>query len=698
MSKYGTLLIELNTEELPLKKLNFLVKSIVNNFLYEFKKNFFFYSKYNYYYTLRKISCIFKKFCFYQNIYKNKIIYGPSIDIKKKINFLQYPLLNWIKNIGIKNTNKIKFLKLNNKRKFFIEIKRNNKNICFLINEIFNKVLLNIIKNFNTMRWGKENLVFIRPITNIVVMFNKKILKVKFKNFKSNNLLLGHRFIGKNIILNDSNKYIFFLKKYCKIIIDFNVRKNKIISILNYISFKKKVSFNYTELFIDNIVSIIEYPSYIICKFSKNFLNLPKEILILVIEKYNFFPTFDINNNLLNYFIVITNINFIFSDYKLVKKNYELVIESRLFDIKLLYYKDIKFPLISYLSKLRDIIFYDGLGNFLDKIKRMLYLSKKVSIILNKFNDIKINNYLLNIAILLCKCDLATSLCKEYMEMKGIIGMYYSLLNYNDIKLSLIIKNHYFVKYFNNKIFTDKYSAIISLVDKLDTLVGISLLNNSIYLKKKNDPYALRRISLSILNVIILNNLNINLYNLVKFNIYLFKGNKNITLIILKFILKRSINFFLNLGYEKKFINSVINLNIFNFLDIKLRLDSIWQVRNSENFFLFINLIKRIKNILLKNKYILNKDIINYLYLIKKEEVDLYKYIIYLEKKISFIFLNFKYIKLINYFFISINKINFFFNSVRLDIKEQNIKFNRLNLLYRLNNIFLKFVDFNSFI
>ncbi len=698
MSKCGMLLIELNIEELPLKNIKNLVKNFVDIFLYEFKKNFFIYSQYQYYYTLRKISCIFKKFYFYQNICKNNIIYGPEIDIKKEINFLKYPLLNWIKSVGIKNTKKINFIILNNKKKFFVKVKKKKKNISILINNIFNNVLLNINKNFHTMRWGKENFIFIRPITNILVMYNKKILKVNFKNLKSNNILLGHRFIGKNIFLSDVTKYTYYLEKYCKIIIDFNIRKYKIIFLLNKISFKKKVCFNYTKLFLDNIVSIIEYPSYIYCKFNKNFLILPKEILIFIIEKHNFFPTFNINGDLLNYFVIITNINFNLSDYKLVKKNYESVMESKLFDINYLYNKDIKFPLISYLSKLKDIIFYDKLGNLLDKIKRMLYLSKEVSIFLCKYNNIKINNYLLNISILLSKCDLATSLCKEYMDIKGIIGMYYTLINYKSLKLSLIIKNHYFPRYSGDFIPNDKYSSIISLVDKLDTLVGISLLNNCIFLKKKNDPYALRRISLSIISIIIFNNFNINLYNLVKFNIFLFKSKINNIFIILKFILKRSVSFFLNLGYKKKFINSVINLNIFNFLDLKLRLEAIWKIKDSKEFLLLINLFKRIKNILLKNNYTTNDIIINNLYFKKNEEINLYKYIIFLEKKIKNIFLNFKYIKLIKYFIILIKKVNFFFDSVRLDIKNLNIKTNRFNLLYRLYSIFLKFLDFNSFI
>ncbi len=698
MLECGVLLIELNTEELPVKNLKNLVKNFLSFFLYEFNKNFFFCSEYNYYYTLRKISCLFKNFNFYQKLNKKyNFIYGPSIDFKKEIDFSINPLCDWIKKFNIKNE-EIKYFLSKNKRIFFIKRKIDVKNINFFINKIFYNVIFKLIKNYNIMRWGKKNCVFIRPITNIVVMFNKKILNVNFLGYKSNNILLGHRYLSKkNIILIHAKKYVSYLKKFGFIIIDHNDRKYKILCLLNKISFKKKISLNYTKKFLNYIVSIIEFPSCILCKFNKDFLFLPKEILISIIEKFNSFPTFNINGCLLNYFILIVNSRFNFSSYKFIKKNYENIINFKLLEVKLLFINDRKLPLIGYLPKLKNIIFYKNLGNMFDKIRRLLYLSKEVSIYLN---NLSIKNYLLFYSILLSKCDLSTSLCKEYPEMKGIIGMYYSLLDYNNYNLSLIIKNHYLPRYSGDIITTNKYSSLISLIDKLDTLVGIFILCN-FKINCNNDPYALRRLSISILNIIVFNNFYINLYNLIKFNIFLFnkiiKINKKKIIYIIKFVFKRSVNFFLKLGYTKKFINSVIYLKIFNFLDIKLRLESIWKVRNLKNFLLFLNLIKRIRNILLKEKYTTNNDI-NFINLKYDEEIDLYNYIIFLKKIKKKLFNNYKYDKLIDYFFISINKIERFFNSVRINVKNIDIKINRLNLLNKLNLFFFEFVDFNYLI
>ncbi len=697
MYKYGVLLIEISTEELPIDNFRKLGEDFSNYFLYEFKKNLFFCSDYSYYVTLRKISCVFRNFNFYQNINdKNKIFYGPEININEEINFFKNPLLGWIKKFNF-DYKKVKYFIINKKRKFFINRKNNKKDIIFFIKNIFSNVLFKLIKNRKVMRWGIKNFVFIRPVTNIVVMFNKKILDVNFFDIKSNNVILGHRFLKKKrIVLDHAKNYEYFLFKYGKVIVDFDKRKQRIINLLNNISFKNNFSFNYNNNYLNKITYMVDWPNVLICKFKKKFLFLPKELLIFIIESYYGFVVFNINNNLLNYFIIISNLKFDLLNFNIVKKNYELVIESKLSDAFFLFKKDRKYSLISYLPKLKNIVFYNKLGNLFDKIRRILYLSNKIS----NYLFIKINRYLLNISILLIKCDLSTSLYKEYTNLKGIIGMFYALIDYKFSRLSLIIKEHYYPRYSGDYIPTNKYSSIISLSDKIDNLTGILILNNFSCLKSSNDPYGLRKISLLILNIILVNNYYIDLYNLLKFNINLFKkkiSEKNIIL-ILKFIFKRSTKIFLNLGYNKKFINSVICLNIFNLLDIKLRLEVVWKIRYSKNFLCLVNLCKRIKNILLKNKYFKFDIIIKKEFFFLKEEINLYKYILFLEKKNISCFLKHKYINLINYFFMSIEKVEKFFLNVRLDIKDINVKNNRLNLLNRLNLIFLKFIDFNKLI
>ncbi len=692
MFNKGFLLIEIGCEELPINKLKYINVNFKKYFKYQLKKYNFLFDKIKVFVSIRRISCLVKNLSFYQN-FKNKykIIKGPKIKISKNYIFVNKNLINWSNKIGL-SIKKIKYIKKNSIKNFYFKRKNKINSIEKLISIILKNTFLYILKNNKSMSWGKGKYYFFRPIINIVIMFNKKIFYTKIFGIISNNIILCNKFIyNKNIFLNDSKKYIYNLLNYCKVIINFKDRKKKIINILYKISFKKNIYFIYKISYLDKIVSMIEWPFGILCNFDSSFLFLPKELIIFVIEKRFGFVSFNKKKELMNKFVIIIDME-TNNDNK-IKYGYKNVIESELNEIKYLFLKDRELYLISYLHKLKNIIFHKKIGNFLDKIKRILFLSKNILIYLNNFN---INENYLYYIILLIKCDLATNLCKYYNNFKGIIGMYYALLEGKSIKTSLIIKNHYNIT--NNN---DIYSSLIFLIDKIDDLIGIFILYNFKLLKCKNDPYGIRKLSFLIIKIILNKKFYINFYNILKFYIFLFKNKYNLKkyniLIILSFLNKRFWNYLLKLKYSKKIIFSFLKCNNkFNFLDIKNRIDTIMIYYNNKIFNIFINVYKRINNFLIKNKND-NLFFFNINFLIEKEEIVLYKYILFLKKKYKVFFLNHNYVKLMKYFFVSIKKINIFLNNIKINVDNNNFKLNRLYLLNKLCCIFNKFCDFSFF-
>lgn len=646
----GILLVEIYIEDLPFNDLNKIGKNFINYLSNELNNNYFFYEKKEYFITPRRISSLIYNINYYQNFKKNK----------------NFKIIN-----------------------------KNKNNINFFINKILNKIILKLIKNFRSIIWNSNNYIFLRPINNIIVMFNDIVLDVEIFNIKSNNILFGNRFIKKNnIILKNSNDYIYYLLKYGKVIIRYKDRKKKILNLLNKISLKNNFILNYKISFLNKIISIIEWPNIILCKFNKKFLFLPNDFIIYILKKKYCFCVFDLNNKILNYFIVIIDIKV--SNYKYIINCYENIINSNLNDMYYLFLKDRKYNLISNFSNLKNIIFHKKLGNYLDKIRRILYLCKYI--FKNNNNLILDLNILYHIVILF-KCDLSTNLCLKYMDLKGIIGMNYSLLDGELKYISLILKEQYFFYKNNYFFFNNFYSLYIILIDKIDTFIGISIINNFIFLKKSNDPYGIKKICFSIIKLIINNNIYINLYNILKFSISLFSLNyiKNIIL-ILNFIKNRFINLLLNLGYNKKIVYSItIKINNFDLFDIKNRIDVINNIKNKYYFNKLLNVNKRINNIILKfNNFIVNKKI-NKIYILLKEEIILYKYIILLKKLSKKCYINHNYIKLIKYFFVSIKKIEKFFKFIKINIKNKKIKENRLILLKKLNNLFLNFFNFSFY-
>ncbi len=688
----GILLIELVSEELPIDKLKYISINFKKYIDYNLKKYNFLFSKINVFVSIRRISCLIYNINYNQSFKsKYKIIKGPIIKVSKKNIFNNNKLINWCKNIGLFIKN-IKYIKKNNFKYFFFKKKNRISNIKKLILVILKNVFSNLLKNNKSMSWGDGKYYFFRPINNIIVMFNNKVLNIKIFGIKSNNILLGHKFIynNKNIFLNNSNNYIINLFKFCKIIIDYKYRKKKILNIIKNISIKKNIIFFYENIYLEKIISMVEWPVGILCNFNKKFLFLPKDLIIFIIKKYFGIISFKKENKLTNNFIIILDMKT--NSYNKIIKSYENIINSELNEAKFFFLKDRKFYLISYLYKLKNIIFHRKIGNFLNKITRILFLSKKVLYYLNYFN-IDIN--FLNHVILLIKCDLTTFLYKYYSSLKGIIGMHYSLLDGESIDTSLIIRDHYNINSIN------VYSSIVFLLDKIDNLVGIFILYNFIFLSKKNDPYGLRKLSFLIIEKILNSNFYINMYNIIKYSIFLFgikkiKLKKNI-LIILNFINIRFINYLNKLNFSKNIIYSFLKKNKnYDFLDIKNRIDIILKYINKKIFSKFIILYKRINNLLFKyNTFNLIKFDNNFL--IENEEILLYKYIVYLYKKNDFFYTNHNYEKLIKYFFISIKKINNFLNSTKINIKNKNIKSNRIFLLKKINFLFKKFSNFKYY-
>ncbi len=691
--KKGLLLIEISTEELPIYNLKLIGKDFIKYFSEFLNLNFFKYFKIKYFISLRRISCLVFDLYYYQKLNKNYIkIYGPKFNLNDKLNiYCNIIIDNWIKKNNFIKKN-ILFKDKNNFRIFYYKKIFKNKSISFFLKNNLLNILLKLKLNRIFIKWGKYNFNFIRPVNNICVLFNKKIINLCLFGLKSNNKIRPNRFLFKSnnnyIKLNNSKEYLNILKKKGMVIIDYNNRKKLIINYINNLLKIKNLKFN-NKLFINESVSLVEWPVVKICKFNKDYLFLPKNLIEYILKKQYCLCLYDYNNNLTNNFIIVLDINKKY--YKNILYNYVKIIESKLNDSFFLLLKDIKYPLINNFIKLKYLVFHKNLGNYLYKIKRLLFISKYFSYILN----LKIDFNLLNKSIILCKCDLVTNLYKDFSILKGFLGYYLNLKKNNII--SLIIKDHYCPNFYNDIISNNIYSNIISLCDKLDTFIGISLLNNYYFLKKSNDPYCLRRICLSLIKIIIFNKFNFNFKVLIKYIVKLFDIKKKYDLIIIyNFIFKRCLIYFINLGYKKNLIISFINIKLYNILEIKNRMDFLIYFKkkyiNYYNYILKTNL--RILNIVknyIKDKFF-NLNHFN-------NENDFIFLNSYYNFKSNSLYLisKYEYKLLFNLYYNFSLKINKYLDKNKIFIlNDFNLTKFRINLLNNIILVFLFFVDFKN--
>ena len=198
---------------------------------------------------------------------------------------------------------------------------------------------------------------------------------------------------------------------------------------------KKNYKKEFNERLIEEVINIVENPNVILVNFNKDYLQIPKEIIISTLQIHQrYFPLFDKNNKLTNYFLVVANK----SDVKnLIKEGNKRVVEARLSDAKFFWDKDKSKNLIKQVGKLKDIIFYEKLGTIYDKTQRLRNLSGLIS------DELNINKEKIQIAASISKADLSSDLVGEYPELQGVMGKYFALSQGFEEDVANAVSEHY---------------------------------------------------------------------------------------------------------------------------------------------------------------------------------------------------------------------------------------------------------------
>ena len=297
------------------------------------------------------------------------------------------------------------------------------------------------------------------------------------------------------------------------ILIDQEKRKLFISNEILKISKVKKIKINLKKALLEEITKIVEKPKILFCEFDKKYLSIPKEILIITMQSHQkYFPTFDNKDNLTNNFIVVADNK----DSKgLIKLGNERVIEARLNDAEFFWKKNRSQNLVKQVSKLKNINYFKGLGSYFDKVQRVRKLCGIIS------DEMLISKEKIEIASSICKVDLMSDLVGEFPELQGIMGGYFAEAQGFDKEISLAVSEHYLPIGMDSVIPRKPYSVALSISDKLDSLVGFFGIN--LKPSSSKDPYALRRMAISLVRLIVENNSTLKLKDLINYSSMLYK-------------------------------------------------------------------------------------------------------------------------------------------------------------------------------
>ncbi|KAA0258544.1 glycine--tRNA ligase subunit beta [Deferribacter autotrophicus] len=552
--------------------------------------------------------------------------------------------------------------------------------------KILPDLIVKIIRNIpfpKSMKWGTKKFRFARPVHWFLSIYNGDILPFEIDGIKASNYTYGHRFMAREkIIISNFDDYKTKLNN-AFVIIDFEERKKIINDALN--SFGNVVI---DEELLNTVTNLVEYPHPVMGHFPEDFLKLPKEVLVTSMKSHQkYFYVVDDNGKITNKFVGISNTKP--KDDSLIRTGYERVLKARLNDAMFFFENDKKIPLSERVEQLKSVIYQEKLGTSYEKMQRFRKIANYLAMALNPSAKETTDR-----AAYLCKGDLMTEMVYEFPELQGIMGREYALIQGENEIVAKAIYEHYLPRFAGDDLPETDEGSFVSIADKIDTIVGCFIIG--LIPSGNNDPYALRRNAIGIINIILNKNYKLDLNDLINVAMENYKeklkfDQDEILKLVREFILTRSKQIaHSQYGVRSDIFDAVTN----NFSDIVVMFNAakaLNEVREKDDFIILSTSYKRISNILKKN----NWEITDYNPELFKEEAEkeLHSLMINKGKEIEDYINKEDFDKAINVLLEFREPVDKFFDNVLVMDKDENIKNNRLSLLASLRNIFNKVGD-----
>lgn len=429
-----------------------------------------------------------------------------------------------------------------------------------------------------SMRWGGKNIRFVRPIRYFVCLMDEEVIDFEIEGIKTGNITKGHRFLGSSeIVINTPDEYEAKLKENF-VILDDEQRKALILEQCKAVADSLGGTLMMDEDLLEEVNYIVEYPTAFYGEFDESYLSLPKEAIITPMKEHQrYFPVLDADGKLLNKFITVRNGDSYAIDN--VKRGNEKVLDARLSDALFFYHEDTKKPLEAYVERLDTIVFQQKLGTILDKTKRIQNLSEKIA----KALALTLPN--LDRAAYLSKADLTTAMVFEFTELQGIMGRYYANLSNEPSEVAEAIYEHYLPRFAGDELPSTNEGIILALSDRLDSVAGFFAIG--IQPTGSQDPYALRRQALGILNIMMEKKLDVRLFDLLDLALENFDfedmDKQSVKSDLMSFFELRLKNLFTDMGIRYDVVDAIINIEDSNPFDLLIRAKDLdaWVKNNS---------------------------------------------------------------------------------------------------------------------
>lgn len=555
--------------------------------------------------------------------------------------------------------------------------------------EVLEKIVLSL-RFPKSMRWGTGTFTFARPMHWIMSLFGQDVIPFEIEGIKSGNITRGHRFLSPAAFqIRDISTYLSLLE-HNFVLLDPEKRKDVIRKGITEHAVASGGLPLIDEELLETVSFLVEYPVPVLCSFDSSYLKLPKELLITVMKDHQkYFAIQDTEDNLVNHFVVVSNTRA--DNAGTIRVGAERVIRARFDDAKFYFHEDRKKTLFERVEDLKKVTFHAQLGSLFEKTGRMESIASFLADRLSP--DLK--EQLLR-AARLSKTDLITGVVREFPELQGIMGKYYARHDEEEHTVSEALQEQYLPHSFGGKIPDSDVGALLSLSDKIDNISSFFCVG--LIPTGSEDPFALRRQAIGIVNIILDKGYNITLGEIFghpSLELAERKCKGNTYESIASFMEQRVEYILTSRGHDQTLIKCVLSLSMSCPLrTLSGRIGSLSRFRENMVFPEFLLAVKRANNIVPKTALPeLREDLF-----VLEEEKTLFNSITQVKSKVNRLVIEEDFINAVDALAGVTGPVNTFFDKVLVMDKQEEIRLNRLSLLKEVWTTASMIADFSKLV
>jgi len=552
-------------------------------------------------------------------------------------------------------------------------------------------MLLSRISFPKMMKWGENPFRFSRPIKGLLCLCDGRPLKFQVAGVTAGDESIGHKILHpEKFRVESAEQYISTLRTR-KVMIDPQERRKKITTQIEKILVPLEAQVLNDEQLLTKLTYDVEWPKVFMGDFPEKYLKLPMEISSTAMKAgQNLFAVVRKRKQLAHFIGIADAV----SDTKsLIKRGNERVLKARLEDARFFWDQDIRISLKERARDLGQIIFQEQLGTYADKavrIKKIVnYLAGKLEIGQEKANA--------GFAAEICKSDLLTEMVKEFPSRQGVVGGLYARKEGHPAAVWKAIYEHYRPVNLEDSVPSTVNGSLISLADKLDTIVGV--IGIGVEITGSKDPFGLRRNAQGFCSIARERKLDFS-FRLLLDKVIKIHGD-NLTLSrdeikgrCVEFIQNRLQYMFERDGFRYDLVHAALAPGIERIHHVALRLKAVNGLKDSSQFEPMILIVKRVNNIIRgQSAYKINPDL-----LVEKIERELHSNYTIIHNNVKPLISKGEFSKAQGMIFRLGPSINTFFDNILVMDEDKKLQRNRLALLQAVSRLFLQVADYSKIV